>query len=214
MFAFLKTKIFPFSTEFCVLPNIWCWLWKFLEFKLLSIPLHLHLTYLQLGLKVLNFFPFFCIFQMFAFASQSGGKFVGAQGESGDSVQPAHHFLFNRFLEFYPWTFFLQNTCNISLLLSAPCFVLWISFIEFTWIPLIRSQKSHHFFLNGILNILLANCFFGVLFAWLLWRINEFFVGNSCWIVLSIVNGWILLSIGMKTAGWTMLTLYSTGVGE
>ena len=151
---------------------------------------------------------------MFAFASQSGGKFVGAQGESGDSVQPAHHFLFNRFLEFYPWTFFLQNTCNISLLLSAPCFVLWISFIEFTWIPLIRSQKSHHFLLNGILNILLANCFFGVLFAWLLWRMNEFFVGNSCWIVLSIVNGWILLSIGMKTAGWTMLTLYSTGVGE
>ena len=162
MFAFLKTNSFQISTEFCVLPNIWCWLWKFLEFKLLSIPLHLHLTYLQLGLKVLNFFPFFCIFQMFAFASQSGGKFVGAQGESGDSVQPAHHFLFNRFLDFYPWTFFLQNACNISLLLSAPCFVLWISFIEFTWIPLIRSQKSHNFSLNGILNILLANCFFGV----------------------------------------------------
>ena len=149
MFAFLKTNSFPFSTEFYVLPNIWCWLWKFLEFKLLSIPLHLHLTYLQLGLKVLNFFPFFCIFQMFAFASQSGGKFVGAQGESGDSVvQPAHHFLFKCILEFYPWTFFLQNSCHICLSLSEPCFVLWMSFIELTWIPSYKKPEISSFFLK------------------------------------------------------------------
>ena len=100
---------------------------RFESFKLLPILLH---------------------FQMFAFASQSGGKFVGAQGESGDIVQPAHHFLFNRFLEFYPWTFFLQNTSNISLLLSEPCFVLWMSFIELTWIPSYKKPEISSFFLK------------------------------------------------------------------